>query len=360
MPVPLNCRLVPREWEYIVGDSGAQAVFAQRAFADGIDSIRDRLAGVRHFVSLDFERDGWEPLGEWLDTEPIGEATMHQRACPDVYQMYTSGTTGRPKGVVVSQDSLLCVLAQWRLALEIRPRERALVVAPIYHAAGALVTIHTVASGGATYVMVDFEAREAARVLDEEGIGFAMLVPAMIQAVVSDVPDAGDRAYRDLRGILYGAAPIAEATLRKALDIFSCDFVQAFGMTELPNLTYLGAADHERALAGRPDLLLSAGRVGPGASIEIRDEHDRPVAAGVVGEICGRGGQVMSRYWNLPDATAGALRGGWMHTGDAGYLDEEGYLYIKDRIKDMISTGAENVYPREVEDVLFEHRPWPT
>jgi acyl-CoA synthetase (AMP-forming)/AMP-acid ligase II len=131
--------------------------------------------------------------------------------------------------------------------------------------------------------------------------------------------------------------------------------VQSFGMTEMPNLVYLTADDHRRALAGRPELLLAAGRAGPGSAVAIVDEDDAEVPAGTIGEICGRGGQVMSRYWNLPEATEEALRGGWMHTGDAGYVDDEGYLFIKDRIKDMICSGAENVYPREVEAVLFEH-----
>lgn len=355
VPVPLNYRLVPREWQYILDDADVRVVFAEADFADGIDSIRDQLQGVERFVSLDGERDGWEPLGRWLAGEPISDAVSLERSCDDAYQMYTSGTTGRPKGVVVSQDALLCVLTQWRLALPIQPGERVLLVVPIYHVAGALMTFHALASGGSTYVMTDFEPDAVARALDEERIGFAFLVPAMIQALLTETAAVGDREYRDLRTLLYGASPIAEATLRRALDIFGCDFIQAFGMTEFPNLCYLTVADHRRALDGHPELLLSTGRPGPGSSMKIVDEDDREVAAGTVGEICGWGGQVMSRYWNLPEATSAALSGGWMHTGDAGCIDEAGYLFVKDRLKDMISSGAENVYPREVEDVLFEH-----
>jgi acyl-CoA synthetase (AMP-forming)/AMP-acid ligase II len=177
----------------------------------------------------------------------------------------------------------------------------------------------------------------------------------MIQACLTQVDDVGARRYADLHLLTYGAAPIAETTLRRALEVFRCEFVQAFGMTEAPNLTYLTHADHERALAGRPDLLLSTGRAGPGSEVKIVDENDRELAPGEVGEICGRGPQLMTGYWHLPDATAEALRGGWMHTGDAGCLDAEGYLYIKDRVKDMIVSGGENIYPREVEDVLFAH-----
>jgi acyl-CoA synthetase (AMP-forming)/AMP-acid ligase II len=357
--VPLNYRLVPREWAYILGDADVQVVFAQPEYADGIDSVRDQLPEVRRYVRIDGDPgagpEGWEPMAAWLDTPPLDRRALLERECDDVYQMYTSGTTGRPKGVVISQSALLCTLMQWRLTLPLGRGGRALIVAPTYHVSGALNLFHAVASGGSVYLMREFDPVEASRVLDEERIGYVMLVPAMIQSILADVPDAGERRYADLRTILYGGSAISEASLRRALDVFGCDLVQAFGMTEMPNLVYLTADDHRRALAGRPDLLLAAGRPGPGSWLKIVDEHDREVPPGTVGEICGRGDQVMSRYWNLPDATADARRGGWMHTGDAGCVDDEGYLFIKDRIKDMINSGGENVYPREVEEVLFEH-----
>jgi fatty-acyl-CoA synthase len=353
--VPLNYRLVPREWAYILDDAGAEIVFAQAEFTAGIDTLREQLPKVRRYVCIDAQPDGWEPMASWLDAPPLDRRVQLARSCDDVYQMYTSGTTGRPKGVVISQDALLCTLMQWRLTLPLSPGERVLIVAPTYHVSGALNLFHAVASGGSVYLMREFDAAEAARVLDEERIDYVMLVPAMIQSILTDVPDVGERDYADLRTILYGGSAISETTLRRALDVFGCDLVQAFGMTEMPNLVYLTAADHRRALAGRPDLLLAAGRPGPGSWLKIVDEHDEEVVRGTLGEICGRGGQVMARYWNLPEATAEALRGGWMHTGDAGSVDEEGYLFIKDRIKDMIVTGGENVYPREVEEVLFEH-----
>jgi acyl-CoA synthetase (AMP-forming)/AMP-acid ligase II len=363
--VPLNYRLVPREWAYILGDAGVQVLFAQSEYTGGIDSVRDQLAHVRRYVCIDGDTDAdsdadsgserWEPMGAWLDATPLDRAALLERGCDDVYQMYTSGTTGRPKGVVISQAALLCTLMQWRLTLPLARGERALIVAPTYHVSGALNLFHAVASGGSVYLMREFDPAEAARVLDAERIGYVMLVPAMIQSILTDVPDAGARRYADLRTILYGGSAISEATLRRALDVFGCDLVQAFGMTEMPNIVYLTAADHRRALAGRPELLLAAGRPGPGSWLKIVDEHDEEVPPGTVGEICGRGDQVMARYWNLPEATAEALRGGWMHTGDAGAVDDEGYLFIMDRIKDMICSGGENVYPREVEEVLFEH-----
>jgi acyl-CoA synthetase (AMP-forming)/AMP-acid ligase II len=178
----------------------------------------------------------------------------------------------------------------------------------------------------------------------------------MIQACLVTVPDVAARRYEHLKIITYGASPIAEQTLRRAMEVFRCDFTQGYGMTETSAvLTTLTTADHQRALAGRPELLLAAGRAVMGTEIRIVDADDRDVPPGAVGEICGRGPQLMRGYWNLPEASAEALRGGWMHTGDAGRMDAEGYVYIQDRVKDMIVSGGENVYPREVEDVLFQH-----
>jgi acyl-CoA synthetase (AMP-forming)/AMP-acid ligase II len=176
----------------------------------------------------------------------------------------------------------------------------------------------------------------------------------MIQSCLA-VPGVEQRRFEDFRFLSYGASPISEPTLRKALETFHCKFVQAFGMTECPNVTYLTDEDHRRALAGEPHLLESTGRAGPGSEIKIVGEDGAELQRGEIGQILGRGAQIMRGYWNLPEATAEALAGGWMHTGDAGLIDEEGYLYVKDRIKDMIVSGAENVYPREIESVLVTH-----
>jgi acyl-CoA synthetase (AMP-forming)/AMP-acid ligase II len=178
----------------------------------------------------------------------------------------------------------------------------------------------------------------------------------MIQACLVFVPDIAERNYETLQRITYGASPIAEETLRRAAQVFGCEFFQGYGMTETTAVvSYLLNADHQRALKDKPDLLLSAGRPLPGTEVRVVDEDDTPLPIGEIGEIIARGPQMMRGYWNLPDESAAALRGGWMHTGDAGVLDEDGYIYIQDRVKDMIVSGGENIYPRVIEDVLFKH-----
>jgi fatty-acyl-CoA synthase len=313
---------------------------------------------VERFVALDSPNaSGWEDFQGWIADQPTTPPSCPVTADHDLFQLYTSGTTGRPKGAVLIHRAVTTHLMQMGLAHDIRPGERLLLVAPVFHVAGLNAgAFPCLAVGGCLYIQADFKPAEVVRALSEERIGIAILVPAMIQACLTTVPDAADRRYADLRLIHYGASPIAEQTLRRAMAVFGCEFSQGYGMTEMSaGITILSAADHRRALAEKPELLLSAGRPFLGTEVCIVDPHDNPVPPGVIGEVVARGPQMMTGYWNQPQATAETLRGGWMHTGDAGVLDEEGYLYIQDRIKDMIVSGGENVYPRVVEEVLYQH-----
>ncbi len=357
VPVPLNYRLATPEWAYILEDARAELLVARGDLVAAADELRATAQGVRRWLAFGTPvPDGWADFRAWVRAAPAEPPPSPATATDDCYQMYTSGTTGRPKGAVVPHGAVAANIFQASVALGGNAGDRVLIVAPMYHAAAALTTFFAVARGGSLFIQEDFVPAEVVRVLSEEGIARTTLVPAMIQACLVMVPDVARRRYDDLRLITYGASPIAEQTLRRAMEVFGCDFVQGYGMTETTALlTYLMPEDHRRALAGRPELLLSAGRPVVGTEVRIVDAEDRPVPVGSVGEICARGPQLMRGYWNLPDATAEALRGGWMHTGDAGRLDADGYLFIQDRVKDMIVSGGENIYPREVEEVLFRH-----
>ena len=355
--VPLNYRLAPPEWAWILNDAGARLLLASRDYAGAIGGIRGELKSVERFVALDGDAGpGWEPYAPWVGGQP---ATPPDRRVTDddvLYQMYTSGTTGRPKGALLTHREITSNLAQFTVALETHFGERWLIVVPMYHASGAVTSFACVYGGGCLVIQQDFNPAEVVRALGEEGISRTALVPAMIQACLVAVPAAAERRYDSLRMIVYGASPIAEQTLRRAMDVFKCDFMQAFGMTETSAvLTYLLPADHKRALSEKPGLLLSAGRPIVGTELRIVDGDDRPVPNGTTGEIVARGPQLMLGYWNRTEESQAALRGGWMHTGDAGMLDDEGYVYIQDRVTDMIVSGGENIYPRAIEDVLFSH-----
>jgi acyl-CoA synthetase (AMP-forming)/AMP-acid ligase II len=358
VPVPLNYRLAPVEWRYILDDAGARLLIAAGDYPQALDPIRGELATVERYIALDSPpATGWDDYQRWVAEQPATSPDRPITADHDLYQMYTSGTTGHPKGAVLTHAAVIAHLAQIGLALEIQPGERVLLVAPIFHTAAAnAAAFPCIYAGGCLYIQADFNPAEVVRALSEERIGLAVFVPAMIQACLMAVPDVAQRRYDHLRRIHYGASPIAEPTLRRAMEVFQCDFSQGYGLTEATaGLTVLSPVDHRRALTEQPGLLLSAGRATIGTELRIVDPDGGPLANGAIGEVVGRGPQLMKSYWNQPRATAEALRGGWLHTGDAGVIDDQGYLYIQDRVKDMIVSGGENIYPRVVEEVLFQH-----
>ncbi len=346
VPVPLNYRLAPAELAFIVRDSESVAMFAAAEYAAAVDSIQPEAPELRLCVTL-------EELEAW--------AGASDAALPDVterdiaIQMYTSGTTGKPKGAMLTHRNLEAQIAQVLTGFA-APVGRCLLVAPLYHIAALVVGFTALRNGSSLFILDAFVPAEVVRVLDEERMSWALLVPAMIQACLVAAPDVAERQYRDLKVIGYGASPISEATLQRAREVFRCDFAQGYGMTETTAcVTVLTPEDHQRAFAGASHLLVSAGRAVIGTEVRVVDPDDKPVGPGMLGEIVARGPQVMVGYWKREEATRDAIRNGWMHTGDIGRMDKDGYFYIEDRLKDMIVSGGENVYPREVEDVLFSH-----
>jgi acyl-CoA synthetase (AMP-forming)/AMP-acid ligase II len=355
--VPLNYRLAAPEWTYILDDARPRVLIAAGHYLAAVDGFRSKLETVERFIASDeVGAEGWESFQDWITDEPSTPPERPVTEESDAYQMYTSGTTGHPKGAVITHRAVTANVVQIGRALRLEPAERSLVLAPLFHAGAVPSTFGCVARGGSLYILEDFEPPEVVRVLSEERICYAVLVPSMIQACLVGVPDVAERSYDSLRLVYYGASAIAERTLRRAMDVFRCGFVQSYGMTEATqSLTFLSPADHRRGLDERPKLLLSAGLPAKETEIRIVDDNDAPLPNGALGEIVARGPQLMRGYWNRPEESAEVLRGGWLHTGDMGYVDDEGYLYVQDRLKDMIVSGGENVYPRVVEDVLFRH-----
>lgn len=357
VPVPLNYRLAPPEWAGILDDAGATFLLARGELAGSVAPLRHALPTITTWVALDAPApEGWIGFDDWL--QGAGDAAPAHTADPGdaLYQMYTSGTTGRPKGVVQTHAAVCANVDQLNVIVQVTSRDRFLIVAPLYHAAAGINLFIVVRQGGTVVIMEEFDPTAVVHALAERHITATVLVPAMIQACLVMVPEVASLDYTQLRYIAYGASPIAIETLTHAMKVFACDFAQGYGMTETTAVvTALTSADHRRALTGEPGLLLSCGKPLPGTEIRIVDANDDDVPAGEIGEIIARGPQLMQGYWNRPEATEQALAGGWLHTGDAGRLDAEGFLYIEDRVKDMIISGAENIYPREVENTLFEH-----
>jgi acyl-CoA synthetase (AMP-forming)/AMP-acid ligase II len=330
VPVPLNPRLTTSEIDFIVGDAGARLVLTE-----------DELVALVGAGDL-----------------PDHDVQVHASPGDVLYQMYTSGTTGPPKGVLLTHSAVLtnCAQVSCGLSYAIEPGDRWLIVAPLFHAAAVITAFNCVFGGGCLVIQRGFDPSAVVDALEQERIALTTLVPAMIQACLVSVPDIEERDFSALRAIAYGGSVIAESTLRRAMDVFGCDFYQGFGQTESSaGLTYLTELDHRAALEGHPELLSSCGQPLPGTEIRIVDAEGHDLPTGDVGEVVARGPQLMLGYWNRPDDTAAALRDGWLWTGDAGALDKDGYLTIHDRLRDMVVTGGENVYPNEVESALAAH-----
>lgn len=351
--VPLNYRLAPPEIRWILADARARVLFASRDFQAGIESELADVPDPPLRVSLDGDASGWPGLQAFCGSAPETAPELAAESSETILQMYTSGTTGRPKGVLVTHDgwaafSTVMNQAPWA---RYEPGDLRLCCMPLYHVAGTYPALVSLEQGGRIVLTREVDPVELVGLLRDAGITTTLMAPVVIQFLLQ-VPGVDGANYPALRNMTYGASPISEAVLTRAMEVFGCDFVQVYGLTEnMGGGTVLDAADHDPAL-GR---LRACGKPYPGGEARVVDASGHKLPPGQVGEIQFRAPWTMAGYWNRPEETAAALEGGWLHTGDAGYFDEDGYLFIHDRIKDMIVTGGENVYPAEVENALFSH-----
>ena len=351
---PLNVRWSLAENSYAIADSTPSVILVSAGHVAAINSIFEGRDDAPKLVSLDdVAREGWSTLTQLMSHGPIADTG---RGGDDLLAIfYTGGTTGKSKGVMLSHAGFTGNCMAMR-DLGICPDGcRMLVVAPLFHLAAAAALTMAMLAGGTAVIAPAFDPAATLDLIEGEAVTDALLVPTMIQMVL-DSPgfDAGKLAR--LNTVLYGASPMPEATIDRIMAAAPhLNFFQAYGMTEVScTATILGPELHrgEHRKAGRHR---GAGRPIATAEVIIADDQGEPVSQGEVGEILVRGKGVMLGYWNQPELTAEALRGGWMHTGDGGRIDDHGVLYVVDRIKDMIVSGGENVYSAEVESAISLH-----
>ena len=346
--VPIGWRLTAPEIAYILGDTGAKLLVCGEEFLDTAHKAGERLDKAPQIVtSQDFERQVADTPAD--DFAPAGPNDA-------VLQLYTSGTTGNPKGAVLSNRNLFSLrLANgaddqpWSTWEE---DEAILVCMPCAHIGGTGLGIMAIAGGVRAIVQKEFSPEGVHDGFDA-GITRLFIVPAALQMVIQH-PRAKETDFSRVRYVMYGAAPIPLELLRGAVQTISnAGFLQCYGMTETTGtIAILPPEDH--TLEGN-QRMRSAGKAVPGTEMKVVDEDGNTLPVGEVGELCVKSPSNMLGYWNLDEATSGALKDGWMHTGDAAYMDEDGYAYIQDRIKDMIISGGENVYPAEVESGIYGH-----
>ena len=353
--VSVNFRLAPAELAFILDDAHIDVLFVtDNSIDDVIDQmVKQRTLATRVVANRD---DAFERLDTVLASvaEPFLWDDYIDENTP-VLQLYTSGTTGKPKGAVISHRNLTSLVHMMALANDgLYTRDTVnLVVAPLFHIGGAGVTYIGLAHGAHNLMHAAFDPVAVVETIQRQSVSTMFMVPAMIQAIVKLVPNVQNYDLSSLQAIAYGAAPISATLLREALALFACDFSQVYGMTETTGTVIaLPPEDHQRALAGQPHLLTSCGKACPGNEVKIIDEQGHTLGPNQTGEICLRSSNNMLEYFNRPEATHTTLKQGWVMSGDAGFIDEEGYIFLRDRLKDMVVSGGENIYPVEVENIL--------
>jgi long-chain acyl-CoA synthetase len=353
--VPVNWRLAGPEIAATINDSGAELLIVGGEYAPLIDSIAQDLVSVRKIVVVGDDR-GHLAYDDWLSGREAIDPGHHSSPDDVVLQLYTSGTTGLPKGVMLAESNLMSLLPQGGPTLGLEPQSVNMVPMPLFHIGGSGYALIGFYAGCHTILIREVDPTEMLRVITQHRVTNTFVVPAVLLAMLG-VTGSAEPDLSSLRTIAYGASPISVDVLTRSMQMFKCAFVQVYGLTETTGtVTLLTDEDHRKALAGEhPERLRSAGRPIQGAALRIVDlEAGRDAELGAVGEIWIRSPQVTVGYWNKPEETAASVDSdGWFKTGDAGYVDAENYLFIHDRVKDMIISGGENVYPAEVENVLM-------
>jgi long-chain acyl-CoA synthetase len=352
--VPINPRFVVDEVTALLDDASASALVVGPEHAELVSPLRQRVGSLRQIYSIDASVDGAEPYESVISVGHEFRGRPFETKADDLaWLFYTSGTTGRSKGAMLTHGNLDAMARGW--VEEMTPLtddDVALHAAPLSHGAGfhafALVRAaisQIIATGGS------FDPAEVCTLVERERVTTTWLVPTQIRMLLAH-PALAEHDLSSLRAIVYGGSPMYVSDLEDGLRRLGKVFVQLYGQGESPMTgTFLPAAEHE---IGSPRLA-SCGRVRGGMELSIQSEDGTSLEPGRVGEICLRGPTVMRGYWNQPEESARTLRDGWLHTGDLGLVDADGYVFIKDRSKDMIISGGSNVYPREVEDALSAH-----
>ncbi len=353
--VDVNWRLAAPEVAYIVNDSQAKVLIVGQEFVAILDTIVKDLTNVSTIVVIgghpshnDYER--------WVSAQSAVDPKAPTKPSDVAFQLYSSGTTGRPKGVMLTNDNFFALLPAAQDVWGMSEKTVNLVAMPLFHIGGGGWATAGQFAGARSIIMRDVDPSAMLTLIEKHRITHAFAVPVLLQFALA-MPNIGTTDFSSLELIAYGASPISEAVLEGAIKAFKCPFMQVYGLTETTGVvTVLGPEDHDLSSANK-GRLRSCGKPFTGIELRIVDsDTGKDVPNGEVGEIWIRSRQIMKGYWNMPEETAKSIvKGGWFRSGDAGYFDKDGYVYIFDRVKDMIVSGGENVYPAEVENALMAH-----
>ncbi|MSQ70243.1 MAG: long-chain-fatty-acid--CoA ligase [Betaproteobacteria bacterium] len=348
--VPLNTQCTGRELSFMINDADASVLVFEEEFTGKIDSIRADLPAIRRYVSIGASPCSWAlPFAALLQDGAADPPAIAVGEDDDYLIMYTSGTTGKPKGALLTHRARVHQAIQCVIDYHMDFRQVTVLPVPLFHTGGLNTCFMPHMLSGATVILMQkFDVPAMLRSVEAERATMLFMVPAIAQAII-DTPDLASYDLSSLEWFMYGGAPLPLEVFRRASErLPQVRFLQGYGSTEASQLTVLDAADHaaKAGATGKPSVL---------ARVRVVDAGMRDVKTGEVGEIVARGPFLMKAYYKQPEATAEAFRGGWLHTGDLARVDDEGFITIVDRAKDMIISGGENIYPKEIEEVLYTH-----
>jgi acyl-CoA synthetase (AMP-forming)/AMP-acid ligase II len=355
--VNLNFRLRGEEVSYILNNSKPKALILGDRYVELVKNIQSNLPSIKSYIVIGTppaDMEGYETILSRQSPTPFPCVPVegNDTAC----LIYTSGTTGLPKGAMLTHANIVTPLADKHSF----PAGTLFLNVPMYHIAGVVSTLLPLYRGDTQVILTQFETGAFLEIVQKEKVATTYLVPTMLQGIL-DHSDFPKRDFSSLKGIGYGASPMPVKLLMRAKEVLKVEYTNYFGLTESTGIvSVLSPEDHrlegtKEEVEKKTRRLAGIGHGIPEGEVRIVDNEDRDVPTGTVGEICARGKKVMKGYWNNPEATEETLRGGWLHTGDLASMDEDGYLYLAGRKKDMIIRGGENIYPVEIENVLHSH-----
>lgn len=356
---PFNFRLQASELEYLINYSEANTLLIGPEFADMVNSMRSKIGKVKNFISIEGNAGGMTGYDELQASESGGEPDVQVDEKDYLAIVYTSGTTGRPRGALYTQERFIDNTKNLVMEMGLQPGDRHIQLMPMFHIGGIHHFRAFLYIAGSNVIMHQRSFAPAAtlKIIQDEKATDIDIVATHLVGMLA-VPDLKKYDISGLRRMWYAASPMPVEVLKKAIETWGPIFAQGYGQTETgPEISDLNREDG-RVVYGSAEeqkILASAGRPSFGVHVRIIDENKNDAAPGEMGEIIVRSRHLMVEYWRLPEDTAETIVDGWVYTGDVGYYDEKGYIYIVDRRKDMIVSGGENIYPREVEEVLYGH-----
>ncbi|MFC2046756.1 class I adenylate-forming enzyme family protein [Chloroflexota bacterium] len=360
--VPLNFRAKGDELTYMLNSSETNTLVFGERYVDLVNSISPKLTSVSHFISIESKHDGMLYYEDIISSSPAEEVATDINDDDTTILMYTAGTTGSPKGVMLSHNSFAVYMLENVTPADPVGEENNILTVPLYHVAGIQAMMAAI-YGGRTLIMErQFEPKDWMELVESEKANRAMMVPTMLKQLL-DHPDFGKYDLSSIKVITYGAAPMPPEVIKRAVNAFpGVNFINAFGQTETAStITTLGPEDHviegtEEEKERKLKRLSSIGKPMSDVEMKIFDEEGHELPVGQVGEIVTRGPRVMTGYWKDEEKTEKTIdKDGWVHTSDMGYVDKDGYFFLAGRATDMIIRGGENIAPEEIENILHSH-----